>query len=694
MAKGVQQGRRSLKSGEIYRERSSRKRYEKFRELWRDRKRASKSHMEDGKGAGKFDEKIAGEQDWNNRDLLRKDRETRRRYLRRYYTWLRPFWLRLVGLTLLGLLISALDLFWPWASGRMLDVVTTEAWREHLPTWLPVAQMDKESWLLVLGFSALVVILASRLVGLARNLAMRTLNARVTFRLRRQLFQHMVRLPLGDIHEMKSGGVISRLSTDVDNTIGLVQQAVLSPVAAIIRLILTAIVLFMISWQITLAAMVLLVVCGLVYNYRLRTVRPIYRSMGEDRARIDGRVAETFGGLRVVRAFAREQKEELEYAIGHHTAIRKQLWAYAIQQFLNLFWELLMPLTTLVIMGLGCWLVLREQLTPGNILTIQMLALQVLNPVFMIVNSMTETQRSLAAMERVYEVLERPQEKPDRPGALLPPERIEEIRFERLSFAYGYESEDGSDVNLEGATLVLKDINLLVPGGSMVAFVGSSGAGKTTLTDLIARYHDPSRGRILINNRDLRDYRLRAYRTRLSIVQQETFLFDGTVRENIAYSRRNASDAEVIDAAKRAHAWEFIVSLPEGLNTLVGERGVKLSGGQRQRLSIARAILANPAILILDEATSNLDTHSEQLVQEAMNELFVGHTTFVVAHRLSTIQNADIIVVLESGRIIQCGNHDQLMALGEGTTYYDMVMRQRTRDFFNVEERSAVDAQP
>jgi ATP-binding cassette subfamily B protein/subfamily B ATP-binding cassette protein MsbA len=196
----------------------------------------------------------------------------------------------------------------------------------------------------------------------------------------------------------------------------------------------------------------------------------------------------------------------------------------------------------------------------------------------------------------------------------------------------------------------------------------------------------------LINGRDLRAYRLRAYRARLSIVQQETFLFDGTVRENIAYSRRNATDTEVTDAAKRAHAWEFIVKLPEGLDTIVGERGVKLSGGQRQRLSIARAILADPAILILDEATSNLDTHSEQLVQEAMNELFVGHTTFVVAHRLSTIQNADIIAVLEGGCIVQCGNHDQLMALGEGTTYYDMVMRQRTRDSFDSSGRAAAGA--
>jgi ATP-binding cassette subfamily B protein len=398
---GGRHGRVSGANDEIYRERSSRKRYQRFRQQWQERRRQPKQADRPEPAGG---DALASDQDWHHRGLVRKDRETRRRYLRHYYSWLKPFWPRLIGLTLVGLMISAMDLFWPWASGRMLDVVTTDNWRAHLPDWLPVPEMGQEGWLLTLGGSALALILIARVIGLLRNLAMRTLNAQVTFRLRRQLFQHVVRLPLGDIHEMKSGGVISRLSSDVDNTIGLVQQALLSPAAAVIRLILTSIVLFAISWQVTLAAMMLLVGCGLIYNRMLRTVRPIYRSMGEDRARIDGRVAGTCGGLRVVRAFAREQKEELEYAVGHHTAIRKQLWAHAIQQFLHLFWELLMPLTSLVIMGLGCWLVLRDQLTPGSILTIQMLAFQVLNPVFLIVNSMSETQRSLAAMERVYEV--------------------------------------------------------------------------------------------------------------------------------------------------------------------------------------------------------------------------------------------------------------------------------------------------
>ena len=671
---------------EVYRERSSRARYRRFREIWKaneakTKQAKAKRHTADDPDTDPDAARsgLASDQDWQSQGKVRKDKDTRRRFLRRYYLWLRPFWGRLLGLTIVGLVVSAMDLYWAWVGGRMLDVASMDSLSQALPPWLLIADWSREQWLWTLGLSALAVIVLARLIALARNLATRTINAQVTFRLRRQLFQHIVRLPLSDIHDMKSGGVISRLSTDVDGTIGLVQQAVLSPAAAVIRLVLTTVFLLTISWQVTVAALALLIGCGIIYNGFLRTVRPIYRSMGEDRARVDGRVAETFGGLRVVRAFAREPLEELEYGVGHHTVIRKQLWAHARQQILFLFWEMLMPLTSLVIMGMGAWLVLRGDLRVGDVFTISALAFQVLNPVFILVNSMTETQRSLAAMERVYEVLERPREKPDRIDAVMPPSSIDTLVFDQLSFAYGYESEQGEAVDLEGASMVLQDINLTVPGGSIVAFVGPSGAGKTTLTDLIARFQDPSVGRILINGRDLREYRLADYRAQISIVQQETFLFDGTIRDNIAYSRRDASDADIIDAAKRANAWEFIDELPDGMDSLVGERGVKLSGGQRQRLAIARAILADPAILILDEATSNLDTHSEQLIQAAMEELFAGRTTFVVAHRLSTIQNADIIAVIEGGRIVQQGDHESLMAAGPGTSYHDMVMRQRTR---------------
>jgi ATP-binding cassette subfamily B protein/subfamily B ATP-binding cassette protein MsbA len=253
-------------------------------------------------------------------------------------------------------------------------------------------------------------------------------------------------------------------------------------------------------------------------------------------------------------------------------------------------------------------------------------------------------------------------DKPDRPDAQDAPRLVGEIRFEDVEFEYR-----------EGLPVV-RDFNVIVPGGSVVALVGRSGAGKTTVTDLVARFHDPTRGRILVNGLDIRQFRLSTYRDLLAIVQQDVFLFDGSARDNIAYGRQDATDAEVEDAARRANAHEFIERLPQGYETTIGERGVKLSGGQQQRLAIARAVLARPQILILDEATSNLDTESEQLIQAAMAALLAGRTTFVIAHRLSTIRRADLILLMEEGRIIERGTHDELMS-ARGT-YFKMVRRQ------------------
>jgi ATP-binding cassette subfamily B protein/subfamily B ATP-binding cassette protein MsbA len=275
-------------------------------------------------------------------------------------------------------------------------------------------------------------------------------------------------------------------------------------------------------------------------------------------------------------------------------------------------------------------------------------------------------------MERVFEVLGMEDDKPDRPGAIDAPRVVDRIEFEDVEFEYR-----------EGRPVV-RDFNVVVPGGSVIALVGRSGAGKTTITDLVARFHDPTKGRILVNSVDIRDFSLRSYRDLLALVQQDVFLFDGSARDNIAYGRRDATDAEIEDAARRANAHEFIEKLPEGYQTFVGERGVKLSGGQQQRLAIARAILASPQILILDEATSNLDTESEQLIQASMATLLAGRTTFVIAHRLSTIRRADLILLMEDGRVIESGTHEELM--DTRGVYHEMVLRQMESAGRDVEQ--------
>jgi ATP-binding cassette subfamily B protein/subfamily B ATP-binding cassette protein MsbA len=393
-----------------------------------------------------------------------------------------------------------------------------------------------------------------------------------------------------------------------------------------------------------------------------RRVRPIYRTVRKDVEAIDGRVGETFSGIRVVRAFRREMLELLDYMRGRHTVLRKEMFAQRRELVLWTTWSLLLGAVNVVIVWYGGWLNIRGGATVGDIMAFQWYTFLLLNPVWNIVNSFSELQRSLAAMERVFEVLAMEDDKPDRPDARPAPRVVRELRFDDVAFEYR------PDVP------VVRDFSVTVRGGSVVALVGRSGAGKTTVTDLVARFHDPTRGRILLNGTDIRDFRLASYRDLLAIVQQDVFLFDGSVTDNIAYGRADATDTEVEDAARRANAHEFIEKLPDGYDTFIGERGVKLSGGQQQRLAIARAILAAPEILILDEATSNLDTESEQLIQASMAALLAGRTTFIIAHRLSTVRRADVILLMENGRIIEQGTHEALMA--RRGVYHDMVLRQ------------------
>jgi ATP-binding cassette subfamily B protein/subfamily B ATP-binding cassette protein MsbA len=521
------------------------------------------------------------------------------------------------------------------------------------------------------GFVGVIVL--SNLVDALRDYRQRLLNVRVMLSLRRSLFKRLLHLPLPTVWDMKTGGILSRLTGDVETTTGLLQMAIVSPAVSIIRLAVALAILFALNWRLALTAMAVVPGAILISFIAARRIRPIYRTIRKDVEQIDGRVGEAFSGIRIVRAFRREVQELLTYMVGRHTVLRKELFAHRRELVLWTSWGLMQAGVNVVIVWYGGYMNIAGGASIGDIMAFQWYSFLLLGPVWQIVNSFSELQRSLAAMERVFDVLAMDEDKPDRPDAREAPPVVREIRFENVEFAYR-----------EGQPVV-RDFDIAAPGGAVVALVGRSGAGKTTVTDLVARFHDPTRGRILLNGADIRDFRLRSYRELLAIVQQDVFLFDGSVRDNIAYGRHDATGAEIEDAARRANAHEFIVKLPGRYEAFIGERGVKLSGGQQQRLAIARAILASPQILILDEATSNLDTESEQLIQASMATLLAGRTTFVIAHRLSTIRRADLILLLEDGRIVERGTHDDLMRAGGA--YADMVRRQLESHGDNGDER-------
>ncbi len=579
----------------------------------------------------------------------------RREYLRDYLRWLWPHRFQLGMVFLLALVVAGAEMIEPLFMRFIIDRVLLNS------------QLDRAARLSRLHFAGAAfvgVILFSNLAKVLKDYRQKLLNARVMLSLRRSLFDRLLHLPLPKLWDMKTGGILSRLTGDVETTSGLLQMAVVSPSISLIRLIVGVTVLMLLNWQLALTA--LLIIPGVMtmsFGFT-RRIRPIYRSTRKDAEVIDGRVGETFSGIRVVRAFARETRELIDYLVGRHSMLRKDLFAHRRELLVWTSWGILTSAVNVVIVWYGGYLNVLGRASIGDIMAFQWYTFLLMGPVWNLVNSFSELQRSLAAMERVFEVLGMEHDKPDRPDAVDAPHVVREIRFENVEFEYR-----------EG-TPVVRDFDITVPGGSVVALVGRSGAGKTTVTDLVARFHDPTRGRILLNGRDIREFRLSTYRDLLAIVQQDVFLFDGSVRENIAYGRKEATDAEVEDAARRANAHEFIERLPLRYETTIGERGVKLSGGQQQRLAIARAVLKAPEILILDEATSNLDTESEQLIQASMADLLAGRTTFVIAHRLSTIRRADLILLMHEGRIIERGTHEDLMS-AQGT-YYDMVRRQMT----------------
>lgn len=635
--------------------RSSRRRYFKFVQDYKQKRldEVSESKVQEGKS----DEKDAPQKRATGLESLGLRGGKRREYLREYLKWLWPHRFAVAAVAVLALLTAGMEMAEPLFMRFIVD-------RVLLNSGMDTAK--RLAYLQLAGALFLAVVVVSHAIGVVKDYRQRMLNIRVMLSLRKSLFDRLLHLPLARLWEMKTGGILSRLSGDVDTTTGLLQMAIVSPAISILRLAFAVGILFTLNARLAFMALAIIPGAMLMSFIFARRIRPIYRTVRKDVEQIDGRVGETFSGIRVVRAFGREMREMLEYLSGRHTVLRKELFAHRRELVLWTSWGLLVSGVNVVIVWYGGYLNLVGRASVGDIMAFQWYTFLLLNPVWNIVNSFSELQRSLAAMERVFEVLAMEIDMPDRPEAIDAPLVVQEIRFEDVEFEY------------RTGRPVVRDFSITVPGGSVVALVGRSGAGKTTVTDLVARFHDPTRGRIVLNDTDIREFRLRTYRDLLAIVQQDVFLFDGSVRDNIAYGRQNVSDEEVLDAAQRANAHEFIEKLPEKYGTFIGERGVKLSGGQQQRLAIARAILASPQILILDEATSNLDTESEQLIQASMATLLAGRTTFVIAHRLSTIRRAHLILLMEDGRIIERGTHQELMSAGG--VYREMVLRQMASD--------------
>ena len=535
----------------------------------------------------------------------------------------------------------------PYSQKFLIDTVIVQ---RHIAGLKPLV-------LTVLAATVIQGITAFSLTQLLSKAAQRLITE-----LRQKVQAHIGRLPVTFHDSTKTGVLVSRIMSDVEGVRNLIGTGLVDFAGGLVTAGIALVVLLHISTLMTTLAFGFLLCFGLFLGKAFGTLRPIFRARGKINAEVTGRLSESLGGVRVVKGYHAEDREERVFAAGVQRLLANVMHSLTATSLMSLSASLLTGVVGAMIMYIGVHQISAGSMTIGGFFTYTLMLGFLVVPIVQVVNIGTQLTEALAGLERTQEILEVRAEDKDPRRTVALPEITGNLDFEQVSFSY------------DGARTVLHDVSFHSAPGTVTALVGSSGSGKSTTIGLISAFYVPSQGRVLIDGIDLSTVKLDSYRTLLGVVLQESFLFDGSIRDNVSFARPHASEADIIRACQIARVDEFAESFEDRYDTIVGERGVKLSGGQRQRISIARAILAEPRILILDEATSSLDSESESLIQHGLSYLMQGRTTFVIAHRLSTIRRADQILVMEQGRIVERGTHDELYLLRG--RYYDLYTRQ------------------